>query len=104
MSRIKIDDEFTLIKDGTILFAKSISNNEPNFLDTMDEYKILLLCKLEQTQLTVNFDKEYDDNIKNNLISRIQEYIIKFNIIEYAYFVVGFDKPTRRNTIKFSFR
>ena len=40
------DDEFTLIKDDTILFAKSISNNEPNFLDIESNYKILLLCKL----------------------------------------------------------
>ena len=89
------DDEFTLIKDDTILFAKSISNNEPNFLDIESNYKILLLCKLEQNQLTVNFDKIYDKLIQQQLISRIQEYIIKFKIIEYTHFVVGFDKPTR---------
>jgi hypothetical protein len=91
---IKTDDEFTLIKDGTTIFAKAVSNNT-NFLDTDETYKILLLCKLKETQLTVNFDKDYDYQHKEQLISRIQEYIIKFNIIEYSYFVVGFDKPTR---------
>ena len=55
----KIEDEFTLIKDGTILFAKAVSNNTI-FLDDDADYKILLLCKLEQNQLTVSFYQDYD--------------------------------------------
>jgi len=98
---LKLDTTtFALVKDEKMMFAKTTSRDIYNLLDTDNGYKIFLVCKLElqdnnQYRLTVNFDKEYPEIYKDHLINRIHEYICNFKIFEFAYFIVGFDKPTR---------
>ena len=56
---IKHDDYFSLVKNNTLMFAKAESSSNSNFLDSENNYKIFVVCKIEllgaEYRLTVNF-------------------------------------------------
>lgn len=90
---ITTDDEINL------LLAKKKFRIDP-FLDVEDT-RIVVLCRLitndSELKFSLQFDNIYSMRIKGEVLDRIVDYVISFNI-KPAYFFVGFDTPVGVDT------